>query len=105
MSGWSEVPVASTGVVYGRIRCGCFPLVITVSAPQVRLSGREEDAVILTGGGLRKQLESDDNDLLREVGAEAYLRGVSPRRVEGLVEALGIASLSKSQVSELAAGL
>lgn len=61
--------------------------------------------MILTGGGLRKQLESDDNDLLREVGAEAYLRGVSPRRVEGFVEALGIASLSKSQVSELAAGL
>jgi transposase-like protein len=61
--------------------------------------------VIRTDGGPRKQLESDDSDFLREVGAEAYLRGVSPRRVEGLVEALGIASLSKSQVSELAAGL
>jgi transposase-like protein len=34
--------------------------------------------------------------------AEAYVRGVSTRRVEGLVETLGIASLSKSQVSELA---
>ncbi len=33
-----------------------------------------------------------------QVVSEAYVRGVSTRRVEGLVEALGIASLSKSQV-------
>ncbi|MFH1331633.1 MAG: IS256 family transposase [Actinomycetota bacterium] len=39
------------------------------------------------------------------VVAEAYVRGVSTRRVEGLVETLGIASLSKSQVSELARDL
>ena len=39
---------------------------------------------------------------LVQVVAEAYVRGVSTRRVEGLVEALGVASLSKSQVSELA---
>jgi putative transposase len=39
------------------------------------------------------------------VVAECYLAGVSTRRVEGLVETLGIASLSKSQVSELAASL
>lgn len=37
-----------------------------------------------------------------QVVAEAYVRGVSTRRVEGLVETLGITSLSKSQVSELA---
>jgi transposase-like protein len=37
--------------------------------------------------------------------AEAYVRGVSTRRVEGLVETLGISSLSKSQVSEMARGL
>ncbi len=37
--------------------------------------------------------------------AEAYVRGVSTRRVAGLVETLGIASLSKSQVSELAKDL
>ena len=37
--------------------------------------------------------------------AEAYVRGVSTRRVEGLVETLGIASLSKSQVSEMARDL
>ena len=37
--------------------------------------------------------------------AEAYVRGVFTRRVERLVETLGIASLSKSQVSELAKGL
>ncbi len=37
--------------------------------------------------------------------AEAYVRGVSTRRVEGLVETLGIASLSKSQVSEIAKDL
>jgi len=42
---------------------------------------------------------------LVEVVAEAYVRGVSTRRVEGLVEALGIASMSKSQVSELARDL
>jgi transposase-like protein len=40
-----------------------------------------------------------------QVVAEAYVRGVSTRRVAGLVETLGIASLSKSQVSELATGL
>ena len=39
---------------------------------------------------------------LVQVVAEAYVRGVSTRRVEGLVEALGVASLSRSQVSELA---
>ena len=39
------------------------------------------------------------------VVAECYLAGVSTRRVEGLVETLGIQSLSKSQVSELAASL
>ncbi len=37
--------------------------------------------------------------------AEAYVRGVSTRRVEGLVETLGISSLSKSQVSEIAKDL
>jgi transposase-like protein len=40
-----------------------------------------------------------------QVVAEASVRGISTRRVEGLVEALGIASLSKSQVSELAEDL
>ena len=34
--------------------------------------------------------------------AECYLAGVSTRRVEGLVQTLGIATLSKSPVSELA---
>jgi transposase-like protein len=34
--------------------------------------------------------------------AESYLAGVSTRRVEGLVQTLGIAGMSKSQVSELA---
>ena len=40
-----------------------------------------------------------------QVVTEAYVRGVSTRRVEGLVETLGITSLSKSQVSEMAASL
>jgi transposase-like protein len=40
-----------------------------------------------------------------QVVAEAYVRGVSTRRVEGLVETLGITSLSKSQVSEMAKDL
>jgi putative transposase len=39
------------------------------------------------------------------VVAECYVRGVSTRRVEGLVEALGIESLSKSQVSRMATEL
>jgi putative transposase len=39
------------------------------------------------------------------VVAECYVRGVSTRRVEGLVETMGIQSLSKSQVSELAKSL
>lgn len=34
--------------------------------------------------------------------AESYLAGVSTRRVEGLVQTLGIAGISKSQVSDLA---
>src|SRR5215207_2225195 len=37
--------------------------------------------------------------------AEAYLQGVSTRKVEALVQALGIAGLSKSEVSRLAAAL
>src|SRR6266540_4690068 len=37
--------------------------------------------------------------------AESYLAGVSTRRVEGLVQTLGIANMSKSQVSELAKSL
>ena len=37
-----------------------------------------------------------------QVVTEVYVRGISTRRVEGLVEALGVTSLSKSQVSELA---
>lgn len=39
------------------------------------------------------------------VVAECYLAGVSTRRVEGLAQTLGIASLSKSQVSDLARNL
>lgn len=39
------------------------------------------------------------------VVAECYVRGVSTRRVDGLVKALGIESLSKSQVSRMAAEL
>jgi len=37
--------------------------------------------------------------------AEAYVQGVSTRKVEALVQALGIAGLSKSEVSRLAASL
>jgi putative transposase len=39
---------------------------------------------------------------LVSVVATSYLLGVSTRRVEKLVEQLGVASLSKSQVSEMA---
>ena len=37
-----------------------------------------------------------------QVVTEACVRGISTRKVEGLVETLGVTSLSKSQVSELA---
>lgn len=39
---------------------------------------------------------------LTQVVCECYVRGVSTRRVEGLVQAMGIEHLSKSQVSRLA---
>jgi len=39
---------------------------------------------------------------LVQVVAECYVRGVSTRKVEGLVRALGIEGISRSQVSELA---
>jgi len=42
---------------------------------------------------------------LTAVVAEAYLLGVSTRRVEDLVQALGIEKLSKSKVSEVAKAL
>ena len=42
---------------------------------------------------------------LVSVVATSYLLGVSTRRVEKLVEQLGVAQLSKSQVSEMAAHL
>ena len=42
---------------------------------------------------------------LTTVIAECYLRGVSTRRVDGLVKALGIEGISKSQVSVMAKSL
>lgn len=42
---------------------------------------------------------------LTAVIAECYVRGVSTRRVDGLVKTLGIEGISKSQVSELAKSL
>src|SRR5207247_11147616 len=39
------------------------------------------------------------------VVAECYVRGVSTRRVDGLVKTLGIEGISRSQVSELAKSL
>ncbi len=42
---------------------------------------------------------------LISVVAECYVRGVSTRRVEGLVQTLGIERLSKSQVSEMSKSL
>ncbi len=40
-----------------------------------------------------------------QVVAECYVRGVSTRRVDGLIKTLGIEGISKSQVSTLAASL
>lgn len=43
-----------------------------------------------------------DSGALVSVVTEAYLAGVSTRRVEGLVQSLGIEGISESRVSELA---
>jgi putative transposase len=59
-------------------------------------------------GWLRKQLESASPDLLRAMVqdfAEALMAGVSTRRVEMLVQQLGVERVSKSQVSRLAKSL
>jgi transposase-like protein len=37
--------------------------------------------------------------------SEAYMQGVSTRKVEALVQSLGMAGISKSEVSRLCAGL
>ena len=42
---------------------------------------------------------------LVQVVAECYVRGVSTRRVDGLVKSLGIEGISRSQVSKMAKGL
>jgi transposase-like protein len=42
---------------------------------------------------------------LVQVVAECYVKGVSTRRVDGLVKTLGISGISKSQVSEMAKSL
>ncbi len=42
---------------------------------------------------------------LVQVVTESYVRGVSTRRVEGLMQTLGLTGMSKSQVSEMAKGL
>jgi putative transposase len=42
---------------------------------------------------------------LVQVIVESYVKGVSTRRVEALVQAMGVSDLSKSQVSEMAAEL
>jgi putative transposase len=42
---------------------------------------------------------------LISVVAECYVRGVSTRRVDGLVKALGIEGISRSQVSQMAKSL
>lgn len=42
---------------------------------------------------------------LVQVIVESYVKGVSTRRVEGLVQAMGVTDISKSQVSEMAKSL
>ncbi|MCL5958502.1 MAG: IS256 family transposase [Chloroflexi bacterium] len=62
---------------------------------------------IRTGSYLPSWLEPRrrSEQALVAVVAEAYLRGVSTRKVEALVQSLGIAGLSKSEVSRLCASL
>src|SRR4030067_255761 len=59
---------------------------------------------VLAPGGRRGPGRRAGRELVAVV-SEAYVLGVSTRRVEDLVEALGIASLSKSEVSRMCTAL
>lgn len=65
----------------------------TAAGPGARQPAATGAAAPVPLAWLRKHLEQADVDLLRElvaVMAECYVRGVSTRRVEGLVQTLGI---------------
>jgi transposase-like protein len=70
---------------------------ITLAIPKLRQSSYFPDWLLEPRRRAERALVS--------VIAQAYLAGVSTRRVEGLVQTLGIAHLSKSQVSVMAKSL
>jgi transposase-like protein len=74
-------------------RVGTIPLQI----PKLRVGSYFPDWLLQS----RRRAER----ALISVVAESYVRGVSTRRVEGLVQTLGIERLSKSQVSEMSKSL
>jgi hypothetical protein len=55
------------------------------------------------GDHLGGAVDVDDGSKREELAVRGELKGVSTRRVDGLVKTLGIESLSKSQVSRMAA--
>ena len=57
------------------------------------------------GAGERRSRQVEAEQALVAVVQEAYVNGVSTRRVDRLVEQLGIAGMSKDQVSRLCRGL
>jgi transposase-like protein len=70
---------------------------IDLAIPRLRKGSYYPEWLLERGRRAEKALVS--------VITEAYVHGVSTRKVEDLVQALGVESLSKSQVSELARGL
>jgi putative transposase len=86
-------PRLPTGPAAGKLRSGSVDLAI----PKLRQGSYCPDWLLEP----RRRAER----AMVAVVAEAYLAGVSTRRVEGLVQSLGIERISKSQVSELAKSL
>lgn len=71
--------------------------IVDVAVPELRQGSYFPEWLL----GRRKRVES----ALITVVADCYLAGVSTRRMDKLVKSLGINSLSKSQVSRMAADL
>ena len=88
-----SIAATDTGAAGGTLRVGSIDLKI----PKLRTGSYFPDWLL--------DARTRSERAFIQVVTEAYVRGVSTRRVEGLVETLGVSSLSKSQVSEMAKDL
>jgi transposase-like protein len=97
-AGYGEVTAERTNSRNGYRSCQLDTRVgsIDLSIPKLREAAITRAGCSSRGGGGAGTVA---------VVAECYVRGVSTRRVEGLVQTLGIEHLSKSQVSRMAAEL